>query len=236
MSIKEKMEPLDNLFLALFTISFAVPAIGQSFGMDPKLLWMPTFMFAIWTLYIGYYRGVWKFRDYPELAMVERMRGWSYLLNLAGTLIANGILFFSLIRMEVVGAFIGFLLAGGLPVLFTFVVTRTLFEKETLLFTSSQRKKFIEVSSEVGSASISLSVSIVTTNFYLLFPILAFPLSTLIMLITLGIILQALLLLRASIYEMRSRHLAYSLANWLKESRWWRRYSYTQKRKRGSTN
>jgi len=229
MSIKEKMGPLDELFLALFAFSIAVPAIGQSFGVDPRFLWMPVVTFALWTIYIGYYRGAWKFRDYPELGLVERMRGWSYFLNLIGTLTGNAILFFALSRQDVVYAFTGFFLASGFPVLVTLIIPRTVFERETALFNPSQRKIFIKVSNEVGSASITLSMSIVTTNFYVLSPNIVFPLN---ILIIFGVISQVLLLLRATIFEKQSRGLARNLAISLKESRWWQRYSYRQRRKR----
>ncbi len=183
---------------------------------------MPILALVGWTVYVAYYRPNWAFRNYRELAFVERIRGWTYFIILIPALLVNGVLTY--IELSIVAILSGIVFLSLLLSLVVRLIPRVMFENETRIFSPSQREDLFKVMREVGSASIYLSMCIVTSNL----GFLSFETNFLIVIISVSS--DLILLYLAVIREKASRPLASKLAKSLEDSRWWRRYSGSKKK------
>ena len=136
-NMTKSADAIDNLLLAILTSSLVVPTIVQSYELDIRLFWMPAICYAIWIGYVGYLKPKVTFSDSLERSTVERIRGWSYVLSLPVTLIANFLL--SEVLPKTLTTYIMGTAAVGI-VLSAVVVTfpRRLFRKEIIYMNKNQ--------------------------------------------------------------------------------------------------
>ncbi|MDD3793102.1 MAG: hypothetical protein PHY74_08240, partial [Candidatus Bathyarchaeota archaeon] len=96
MSRKGRLDGLDNVLLGLFSVSFAIPALISAYGLDIRLMAIPSICYGFWILIIGYFQPKVSFSDFPERSQIERMRGWTYVVGLPLCLLLNFIFGFLL--------------------------------------------------------------------------------------------------------------------------------------------
>lgn len=215
---------LDNLLLAIFAFSLVVPTIVQSYGLDSRLIWIPTIAYAFWILYEAYFRPSYSFSDYPELAVVERIKGWFYVFSLALTLSGNYFL------MEFAPRTTGVFLLGTFSIssVLTIIVTLLpgkLFRKEITYMNKKQEREIYKILKEAGSVAIFLSILVLALNLEFLGSTeLSVETAILTLFIALGMFCYAIFRRRKSL--SLARELAISLVN----SGWYKKYSTRPKK------
>lgn len=159
-----KLEALDNILLGLFGSSFAIPALIQVYGLDIRLMAIPSIFYAGWILFIGYFKPKVSFSDFPERSRIERIRGWAYVLGLPVCLVVNTIFNFflpkNLIMLAVGASIVGF----GLQIL-VIAIPRRLFRKEITRMNNDEYKLLIKMLTYAGGSMIYASVAIVFVTF-----------------------------------------------------------------------
>lgn len=220
----KSMNALDNLLLAIFGFSFVVPTIVQSYGLDTRLVWTPTIFYAFWILYKAYLKPSYFLSDYPERAIIERIRGWSYVFSLALTLLGNYVM------MEFAPRTIDVFLLGIMSIGFMLIVIvrllpRKFFKKEIVYMDENQEREIYMILKEAGSAAIFLSVAVVSLNLEFIGST-EFSIESAILTLFIVFALFAYAIIR----ERKSSNLARELAISLINSRWYKRYSARPKK------
>lgn len=224
MKINKSIATLDETLLILFGASLIVPSIAEAYGVDTKILWVPIIFYASWTFIVAYYKPNRFFSDYPERAIIERIRGWQYVFSLATTLLLNG-LFFTILPKTLITIILGGLFVAFLLMLVVRFLPRGLFRKEVTFMSKHQEVQMLFVLKESGIASIRFSVSILTLNLDLLSSTESSILNT---------FLTSIIVIGFFVYgykkEKDSSKLASDFAINLKNSNWFKKYSFHQRR------
>lgn len=224
----KRIEAIDNLLLAIFAASLVVPTIGQSFGLETRLIWTPTICYSIWIMFTGYFRPKIAYSDSQERSIVERIRGWSYVISLPTTLIFNSIILplspktlYVYFAIFAVACLVGFLLT-----ILDVTLIKIFFWKEMKCMTETQEGAVFKMVAETGSASIWVSICILFLSFTLIIPENP-PLLTAIM-----ILIFASLMLVYSYHKNReSSKIAKILSCSLIDSKWSKKYNSTISKK-----
>jgi len=228
----KRIDAIDNLLLAIFPASFVVPTIGQSFGLDIRLIWVPTICYSVWIVFTGYVKPRISYSDSQERSMVERIRGWSYVTSLPITLILNSIIIplsphapYVLLVCFAVIVSVGVLLAAA-----DVALIKTFFEKEIKCMDEAQKLTMIEMVKETGVGSIWASWCVITLNFNLIVPKdLTLPTG-------IATLFVASLMFVYSYYRNRkSIKIAGEISHSLIGSKWSKRYNATAGKKRRKT-
>jgi hypothetical protein len=217
---------LDEILKILFGVSLVVPSIVQSYGLDTRLVWIPILFYAFWILIITYYKPNRVFSDYPERAIIEKIRGWQYVFSLAITLSMNWLLL-TVIPKTIFTFFAGTITVAFLLVLVVKFLPQALFRREVTFMSKYQETKIYLILQESGAASIQFSLSVLILN-------LEFIASTefAIVNIIITLLFAGALFFRALSNEKKSSRLASDFAIELKNSNWYKKYSYDQRRKK----
>ena len=212
----ERLDALDNVLLALFGASFAIPFFIQFYGLDTRFVVIPSCCYAGWILFIGYIKPKVSFGDFPERSRIERMRGWSYVLGLPVCLVVNFI-FNVLVPKSLITLVIGASALGfALQIVFTIIRTK-LFRKETNCMNAAQYGLLVKMLTSVGGSMIYTSVAIVFVT--VLTTWTSFPL-----LIVIGYLAVSAILLGVGYQRHRkSSKYADDLAASLKKTSWVKR-------------
>lgn len=91
-----KLEGLDNTLFVIVGASFGIPFLISVYGLDIRLIAIPSMLYGGWILFVGYFKPKVLSDGNPNLAQVERMRGWVYVLGLPVLLILNFVFIFVL--------------------------------------------------------------------------------------------------------------------------------------------
>lgn len=207
---------LDNTLLAIFAASIIAPNVLQAYGFDIRFAWMPMIFYASWVLFTGYYRPARTFSDSLERSTIERIRGWSYLVMLAITLVLNGLAVYFL------PGNISYIMVVGVVVsliLFVAVISipSRLFRKEIVCMERKDARQIMLMLKEIGSAAIQFSIAILVANFELVS-------STSITELVLVILTSAALLAYGFYRNWKSSKIAHEIAVSLINSKWRKKY------------
>lgn len=213
----KSIERLDNLLLAMITASFAVPTIAGAYGLDNRLVWGPVIFYAFWIGFKGFRHRI--VLSYRERAIIEKMKAWFYVFSLGFTLSGNFVLLAVLPR-TMSAAMIGIVVVGFILRLIHKFVPRNFFRKEIMHMNRRQEKEVYKLLEEVGSASIFLSIGVLTL-FIEFARLEQFSIANAILISTV-----ALCLFVYGVYkERKSSNLTHELAISLRNSGWYKRYS-----------
>jgi membrane protein implicated in regulation of membrane protease activity len=224
---KDKIKPLDDLFISLFLFAPIVPIMAAAFGLEQKLIWFPYAMFLAWVIYIYGYRARYVLQDYDELSMIERARGVTYFFCLIITILLNSyVVFFPTPENRIVIIVsVGIILAA-----IEIIVPRVFFSRQTELFSKDQKKIFNRTLALASAVCIYYSMTIATVN-QAFFEFLSVNPS-----ISALIVISIIVVLVGSIFiyprEKDSRQNAERLATSLGETEWLKRYTTAKERKR----
>ena len=210
-------------------VTFAVPTIAQTYGLDSRLIWVPAICYSIWIIFTGIFKPRISFSHSLERSTIERIRGWSYVATLPFALILNAILiqyllgspYLSIISIIIIPA-VGFSVAAADSVLI-----KSFFKKEIDCMNSAQKYLVGKMLDESGVASIWTSFSLLMLNLEFVFPK---------NLTTQGAIIGlfcALIIFYYSYNRNReSSQTARDLSESLTNSKWSKRYIATSKKRR----
>jgi hypothetical protein len=154
-----KVEGLDNVLLALFGASFAIPALISVYGLDIRLMAIPSICYGFWILIIGYFNPKVLFSDFPERSQVERMRGWAYVIGLPICLVLN-FLFGFVLPKDFSTLFLGSFLVASLLGIAVAGITRSMFKKEIAKMDKAQYILAGEMLSLAGRSMIYSSMAL----------------------------------------------------------------------------
>lgn len=215
--LPKSIERLDSLFKIIVGASFAVPGLAGAYGFDVRVVWVAVVFFTVWITLKAFLPGILLLSQ--ERVILDKMKGWSYIIFLAVTFFSNFVMFVILPRtLDVL--FIGVAVIGLVLRLALLLVPKRLFKKEIIFMNDRQVKTLYKIFEETGSASIFFSVSILTlsTGFA---ELKEFSLANvaLILVVTFGLFVYA-------VYrERRSNKLTHDLAIDLLNSGWYKQYS-----------
>jgi len=166
MDIKTKFTNLDILLAIIFGVSLVVPSIAQTYGLDVRLVWMPTICYILWTLITGFIKPNFLAADSVEISTIEKIKGWSYVVSLPIILILN---FLLLQYAPRTGAYYLFTMLAVFSVAMLLRVTilsfpKLFFRQEVIYMKKEEEKLINKMLIEAGSASIWGSFSLLTVN------------------------------------------------------------------------
>jgi len=220
----KRIEAIDNLLLAILASSLVVPTIGQSFGLETRLIWTPTICYSVWIIFTGYIKPRIAYSDSQERSIVERIRGWSYVISLPPTLIVNSIIIPLSPKTLYVyfAAFAVAFLAGFLLTILDITLIKMFFWKEMKCMNETQELSVLDMVTETRHASNWASICILILNFTLIIP------ENLTLLIAIVILIVASSMLFYSYSRNRkSSKIAKNLSRSLIDSKWSKKYNAT---------
>jgi hypothetical protein len=219
-----KLDAIDNLLLVILPASFVIPTVMLAYGLDSRVVWLPTICYVVWSAFTGFFKPRISFFDSSERSMIERIRGWSYILGLPVVLPINFLLLYVFPKTNI--SFI----VGGVPcalILFaiTVIFPRKLFKKELNSMEKNQVKLMYRMLIATGESTISASFAILILTEWSMS--LSFSLEN--TLLTLGI--DSWFLITSFLCNSTSSNMARNLEKSLRKSKWIRKYSKKLARK-----
>jgi hypothetical protein len=154
-----KLEGLDNVVLGLFGASFAIPALISVYGLDIRLMAIPSICYGFWILIIGYFKPKVSFSDFPERSQIERMRGWAYVLGLPICLVLN-FLFVFVLPKDFNTLILGSLTVSFLLGIAVAAIPRSIFKKEIAKMDEAQFGLVKKMLSYTGGSIIYSSMAL----------------------------------------------------------------------------
>lgn len=202
----------------LILIPAIVPVIdgaALAFGLDVKLIWVPSFVLVAWPIYLL----TEKFpTEEPELAFLQSVRASIYFFDLLWLIAGNGLLVSPLNLTSFVFVPIVALVSALID-----VIIMQSHRAEVKLFDNEQSRLFKHMVAGAGFASIWLSFVVVVTD------LMIWTSKNEIPSVLIGIAFSVLLGYFAYRREARSAKFARELANLLKKSRWYRKKRYQER-------
>jgi len=219
--LSKSIDRLDALLLTIVGASFVVPTIAEAYGLDARLVWGPVVFYAGWIIFKAFLPTI--ILSYHQRAVIERMRGWSYVFSLGITLLGNYIMFTLLPRTIDVFITGVFVIALVLRLILVFV-PKSFFRKEIIYMSKKQRLKIQEILKDTGSASIFFSIGVLTLS-------IEFMGSTEFSIAdaTLTLAIAFALFIYGVFRERKSSNSTHELAVSLINSGWYKRYSAKSK-------
>lgn len=166
MDIKFKYANLDLVLGVIFALSLAVPFIAQNYGLDARLFWIPTVCYVLWALITGIiYPNLFVY-DSIEKSIIEKLKGWCYVLTLPITLVANYLILtyaprtgeyilITLVAVVIYAIPLGYVVRS-FPKIF--------FRQELASMNQTQLKLVNQMLVEFGASSLWISVSLLSIN------------------------------------------------------------------------
>lgn len=217
--VLRRVDRLDRFLLFVIPISISVvTAVAVSIGLDARLIWWPLIFYVGWVVFKAIVPTI--ILSLPERAIIERMRGWTYLVSLAITFLTFGIGFalftFTVPRGVNVTPIVA-ILSGLLNYTITETVQKNLFRKEMIDMTEEQFGEINTIMRNALYASVCLSFGVLSIE---------------------GIIVEGLSFMNAIIgltgsltgfalgyyFERKSHNLSHELAVSLLNSKWYKKY------------
>jgi len=212
------IENLDKFLLTITGASLAVPSVATAYNLDTRLVWIPIIFYFIMMITKALRYSL--IFQYPELAIIERMKTWAYLFYLGITLIGNFILInFLLTSFNFI--IIAVIIVPSILRLIVKYLPRKLFRREIIHMNENQERDINKILIETGSASIFFSVSVLSVNINLLdlqessVPNILFSFA-----------LSLTLFIVGYIRERKSSILTKAFANSLINSGWYKKYKF----------
>jgi hypothetical protein len=217
------VDTLELLLMFILAVSFVIPAIGQSYGLDPKLLWLPVIAYSCWVISMAIINPRLKFRYSKERSTVERMRGLSYVVVLPIMIILNGICSYLAFVNSSYFFYVNSTVIAVIPIFSLFAVKsvlRGVFSTERSCLTESQKETLSKMFAKTIGASIFGSFGILTINFQIIIPkdLIAPELS-----------ITALLMFVCFYINKQSSQLAATVSKSMVDSKWLNRFNSTVK-------
>lgn len=200
MTKKGKLDGLDATVGALFGASFALPALISVYGLDIRLLSIPSICYGSWIFIIGYFQPKVSFSDFPERSEIERIRGLAYITGLPICLVLN-FLFVFLLPKDISTLLIGSALIAVLLGIAVFRIPRNIFKKDIARMDDSQTDLLRKMLTYAGGSIIysSMALLYITTT-------ITWVSSDFIVVVILSILSAGLLIVGYDRYRKSSRY------------------------------
>ncbi|MGD0549112.1 MAG: hypothetical protein ABSA81_01035 [Candidatus Bathyarchaeia archaeon] len=215
MALNKAKRRKEFLLILIPAILPVVDAAVVSFGLDMKLIWVPSFVLVAWPIYLL----TEKFpTEEPELAFLQSVRASIYFFDLLWLIAGNGLL----VTPLNLTTFVFTPLVALVSVLIDVGILHS-HRAEVKLFDNEQSRLFTSMVMGAGFASVWLSVAVVQTDFVIwtskgeVFSIL------------IGIAFSGVLGYFAYRREAKSAKFARELADSLKRSRWHRKLRFQRR-------
>ncbi len=158
MGKKSRLDALDNITLALFGASLAIPALIGYYGLDVRLMVIPSLCYGFWILIIGYAKPKVSFDGQPDRALVERIRGWAYVLGFPVCSVTNFIFIFVL--PHTLDYFLFGIVTGSAALFLCVSIVQAIFRKDIANMDVEQHGLLLSMLSWVGASIIFVSVGL----------------------------------------------------------------------------
>jgi hypothetical protein len=214
----KKLDAIDNLLLVILAASFVIPSIMLAYGLDSRLVWLPTICYVVWSAFTGYFKPRISFFDSSERSIIERIRGWSFVLGLPVVLSINFFLLY-VFPKTIIFFTAGTILCALVLFAITAIFPRKLFKKELNSMEKNQVTLMYRMLIATGESTISVSFAILLLTE--LSMSLSFSLGN--TLLTLGI--GSWFLIMSFLCSSSSSHIAKNLEKSLRGSKWSKKYS-----------
>lgn len=215
--LPKPIERLDSLFKIIVGSSFAVPAVAGAYGLDARVVWVAVIFYAIWVTLKAFLPGI--FLSYQERVIIDKMRGWSYVIFLAILFLSN--YFMLVILPKTADVFVGGVFIVSITLRYVLMLLpRKLFRREVIYMNESQLKEIYKIFEETGSASIFFSISILTLGISST-SLVEFTALNVVILFVVPFCLFVYGIYRERLSSRLTRNLAISLVN----SGWYKKYS-----------
>jgi hypothetical protein len=178
-------------------------------------------VFFLWTLYVYFYRGTYKFAKEEERSFVERARGMDYFFSLIITFVIYTFgNFYTSLESQIVEAIIG---VAFLEIVDT-ALPRTFFSEQRVFFSKEEIEIFRKTLRLVGDVSVYFGFVVIFVNFllYRSFGLLAN---------IFGLMLVSPFFILVYRREVKSRGLADELAGSLQKTSWLKHFLHGEGRK-----
>jgi len=215
--LPKSIDRLDNLLLFIVGSSFVVPTIASAYGLDVRVVWIAVVFYAFWVTIKAFLPGV--LLSYRVRIIVDKMKGWSYVAYLGVAFVGNHLMLAILPRTASV-LITGVFTMGLVLNIVLALLLRKLFRREVVFMTKEQERKLYQLFQETGSASIFLSVSVLTLSIELL-GMKEYSIGNVIFILLVAFALYAYATYRERKASRISRDLILSLV----DSGWYERYS-----------
>jgi hypothetical protein len=157
------LDRLDKLLSLIITGALFVPTIANAYHLDARFSLIPIITYVSFIIYRAFVRPRIISANFNELAILEGLRGWTYVGALAVTLIGN-FLMLSILPRTITVYIIGVPIISTILIWVVAIIPRTFFRNYLIYTTKEQEKETYKILREVGSASIFFSVGVLLVN------------------------------------------------------------------------